>query len=328
MECGQDRDAGEHRTIRDVGSICVIGAGAWGTALAVHCARAGHRVTLWARNPAPIAAARESPRLPGVWLPDAVIVTGSVPAQAEAVLLATPVQHLRAALGLGLPDAPRVLCMKGLEIGTNLFPAEVAGGPVAILTGPNFAHELARSLPAAAVLASADPALRAALLPLLATREYRLYGSADPVGAQVGGAAKNVIAIAAGIAIGAGLGENARAALVTRGLAEIARLAVALGGRAETVSGLSGLGDLVLTCAGAGSRNHRLGLAIGQGTAPQAARRAIGAAVEGMDAAPALLARAGSVSCPIIAGVAAVLAGQAGVAEAMAALLDRPGVDE
>ena len=170
------------------------------------------------------------------------------------------------------------------------------------------------------------------LLPLLGTREFRLYGSADPVGAQVGGAAKNVMAIAAGIAIGAGLGENARAALVTRGLAEIARLAVALGGRAETVSGLSGLGDLMLTCAGAASRNFRLGLAIGQGTAPAAARRAIGAAVEGMDAAPALLARAGAasgaVSCPVIAGVAAVLAGRADVAGAMGALLDRPGTDE
>ncbi len=308
--------------------ICVVGAGAWGTALAVHCARAGHRVTLWARDPEPIAAARESPRLPGVTLPPAVSVSGTLPSQADAVLLATPVQHLRATLALGLPSAPLVLCMKGLEAGTNLFPAEIAGLDAAVLTGPNFAHELARALPAAAVLASADPALRRALLPLLATRAYRLYGSADPVGAQVGGAAKNVIAIAAGIAIGAGLGENARAALVTRGLAEIARLAVAFGGRAETVSGLSGLGDLVLTCAGAASRNYRLGLAIGRGAAPGEARQAIGAAVEGMDAAPALLARAGAVSCPIIAGVTALLAGQADVTGAMAALLDRPGVDE
>ena len=308
--------------------LCVVGAGAWGTALAVHCAGAGHRVTLWARNPAPIAAARESSRLPGVTLPPGVTVTGTLPPHADAVLLATPVQHVRAILALGLPSAPLVLCMKGLEAGTNLFPAEIAGRDAAILTGPNFAHELARALPAAAVLASADPALRRMLLPLLATRAYRLYGSADPVGAQVGGAAKNVIAIAAGIAIGAGLGENARAALVTRGLAEIARLAVALGGRAETVSGLSGLGDLVLTCAGAASRNYRLGLAIGRGAAPAEARQAIGAAVEGMDAASALLARAGGVSCPIIAGVAAVLAGQADVTGAMAALLDRPGVDE
>ena len=307
--------------------ICVVGAGAWGTALALHCARAGHSVTLWARNPDPIVATRKNPRLPGIVLSDSVEVSADLPPAADAILLVTPVQHLRAALALQLPAAPMVLCMKGLETGTNLFPAEIAARGAAILTGPNFAHELARGLPAAAVLASADPALRRHLLPLLGSRAYRLYGSADPVGAQVGGAAKNVIAIAAGIAIGAGLGENARAALVTRGVAEIARLAVALGGRAETVSGLSGLGDLVLTCNGASSRNFRLGLAIGRGDAPEAARRAIGAAVEGMDAAPALLARARGVSCPIIAGVAAVLAGQ-DVATAMAALLDRPGADE
>ena len=266
-------------------------------------------------------------------MPAGIAVTAELPETADAVLLVTPVQHLRATLAFKLPDAPLVLCMKGLETGTALFPAEIVaavrpGAPAAILTGPNFAHELARHLPAAAVLASADAALRAVLLPLLGSREYRLYGSADPVGAQVGGAAKNVIAIAAGIAIGAGLGENARAALVTRGIAEIARLAVALGGRAETVSGLSGLGDLMLTCAGSASRNSRLGHAIGQGAAPAEARLAIGAAVEGVDAAPALLARAGGVSCPIIAGVAAVLAGQADVASAMAALLDRPGADE
>ena len=314
------------------GHLCVVGAGAWGTALAVHAARVGRRVTLWARSPEALAG-RESPRLPGVPLPDSVAVVGVLPDQADVLLMAMPVQHLRAALAMERPGAPLVLCMKGLEGGTNLFPAEIVaqccpGTPAAVLTGPNFAHELARGLPAAAVLASADPALRAALLPLLGSREYRLYGSADPVGAQVGGAAKNVVAIAAGIAMGAGLGENARAALVTRGIAEIARLARALGGSARTVSGLSGVGDLMLTCAGAASRNYRLGLAIGRGAKPDAARRAIGAAVEGMDAAPALLARSAGVSCPIIAGVTAVLAGHVDVAEAMAGLLDRPWVDE
>lgn len=309
--------------------ILVVGAGAWGTALAIHCARAGHAVTLHARNPAAIG--RENPRLPGIPLPP-MTVTGGMPPSADAVLLATPVQHLRAALALPLPPAPLVLCMKGLELGTNLFPGELTAqlhpGPAAILTGPNFAHELARGLPAAAVLAAADPVLRRFLTGLLGTREYRLYGSADPVGAQVGGAAKNVIAIAAGIAIGAGLGENARAALVTRGLAEIARLAAALGGRAETASGLSGLGDLMLTCAGAASRNYRLGLAIGGGAAPMAARAAIGAAVEGMDAAPALLARAAGVRCPVTTAVASVLLGDATVPTAMASLLDRPEADE
>ena len=313
--------------------ILVVGAGAWGTALAVHCDRAGHAVTLWARDPAPIAASRQSRRLPGVSLPDGVCVTGEMPATTDTTLMVVPVQHLRAALALPLPRAPLVLCMKGLELRTNLLPmeimAEVAPGwPAAILTGPNFAHELARSLPAAAVVAGVDPALRREVIERLGTREYRLYGSGDPVGAQVGGAAKNVIAIAAGIAIGAGLGENARAALVTRGLAEIARLAAALGGQRETVSGLSGLGDLMLTCAGSASRNYRLGMDIGRGAAPDAARSAIGAAVEGADAAPALLARAGAVDCPIIAAVTAVLAGNVSVPDALSALLSRPGANE
>ncbi len=174
------------------------------------------------------------------------------------------------------------------------------------------------------MVASSDPALCRTVIRLVGSRSFRLYESADPVGAQVGGAAKNVVAIAAGIAIGARLGENARAALVTRGAAEIARLAAALGGRPETVSGLSGIGDLVLTCAGSASRNYRLGLAIGDGTPPDMARAAIGAAVEGYGAAPALLARAGDTCCPIIAAVAAILAGRLDVPSAMASLLDRP----
>jgi glycerol-3-phosphate dehydrogenase (NAD(P)+) len=304
--------------------ILVVGAGAWGTALALHCQRAGHATMLWARTPGHIQGG-QNPRLPGITLPADLTVTGELPLTATLILLATPVQHLRAALALPLPDAPIVLCMKGLEAGTNLLPSEiVAGRPHAVLTGPNFAHELARGLPAAAVLATADPALGQLARDLLGTRRYRLYASDDPMGAQIGGAAKNVIAIAAGIAIGAGLGENARAALVTRGLAEIARLAVALGGRAETVSGLSGLGDLVLTCAGAASRNYRLGLAVGGGATPAAARSAVGAAVEGVEAAPALLARAGVVPCPIIAAVAGVLNNGTRVSDAIAALLDRP----
>ena len=312
--------------------ILVVGAGAWGTALAVQCARAGHQVTLWARNPAPIAATRQNARLPGVTLPDTVTVTGAIPAAADAVLLVTPVQHLRAALGLTLPAAPWVLCMKGLEAGSNLFPAEIVrslhpAAASAILTGPNFAHEIAAGLPAAAVLACADSVLRGRLTSLLGTRNFRLYGSADPIGAQVGGAAKNVIAIAAGVAIGAGLGENARAALVTRGLAEIARLAVALGGRAETVAGLSGMGDLMLTCAGAASRNYRLGLAIGGGADPQAALAGMKAAVEGVMAAPALLARSAGDS-PVIHAVSRLLAGEDDVATAMATLLARPGREE
>lgn len=312
--------------------VLVVGAGAWGTALAIHAARAGHQVTLWARDPAPILAAGTSPRLPGVALPPTVRVTGVMPEGANAVLVVTPVQHLRAALGLGLPSAPWVLCMKGLEAGSHLLPLEVAraahpDAAVAVLTGPNFAHEVAAGLPAAAVVAADDPALRRRLVGLLGTRGFRLYGSADPVAAQVGGAAKNVIAIAAGIAIGAGLGENARAAVVTRGLAEMSRLAVALGGRAETVAGLSGIGDLMLTCSGAASRNYRFGFALGRGVDPDLA---VGAAVEGRAAAPGLLARAEAVGveCPVIAGLASVLSGAEGFAPAMARLLARPEREE
>jgi glycerol-3-phosphate dehydrogenase (NAD(P)+) len=314
--------------------ILVVGAGAWGTALAIHCARAGRPVTLWARNPA--FPGGINPRLPGAALPASITVTSRLPAAAAITLLATPMQHTRAALAMDLPDAPVVLCMKGLEAATALFPLELLQslrpGPAAVLTGPNFAHEVAAGLPAAAIVACADPALRQFVMGWVGTREFRLYGSADPIGAQVGGAAKNVIAIAAGVAIAAGLGENARAAVVTRGLAEIGRLAEALGGRVATVAGLSGLGDLMLTCTGAASRNYRLGLAIGGGASPAAARRSIAAAVEGMDAAPALLARAQRLTppaaCPVTAAVAAVLAAEMTVAEALASVLARPEREE
>jgi len=252
--------------------VAVIGAGAWGTALAVQAARAGNAVTLWARDPArarEIASARESPRLPGARLPDPVRVAAEMPEAADAVLLAVPMQHLRAIAGLLPPGrAPLVACAKGVEQGTLRLPLEVLAElhphrPAAVLTGPNFAGEVAAGKPAATVVAAPDPALRARLADLLGTPGFRIYGNDDPIGAQVGGAEKNVVAIAAGAVIGAGLGENARAGLITRGLAELGRLAVALGGRAETVMGLSGLGDLLLTCTSAASRNFSLGLALG-----------------------------------------------------------------
>ena len=249
--------------------IAVIGAGAWGTALAIQAARAGRSVTLWARDPAPIVATRESPRLAGKQLPDAVRVTGELP-DGDLVLLAVPLQHVRKIAIRLPPGGPVLVCAKGVEAGSLELPLEILanvlpGRAAGVLTGPNFAHEIAAGLPAASVVAAADPALRAAAIAALATPGFRLYGNDDPVGAQVGGAAKNVIAIAAGAVIGAGLGENARAALVTRGLAELMRLAVALGGRAETVAGLSGLGDLLLTCVGASSRNYSLGIELGRG---------------------------------------------------------------
>jgi len=216
-------------------SVVVVGAGAWGTALAIQAARAGNDVTLWARDPArarAIAASRENPRLPNHRLPDAVRVVDALPAVADAVLLVVPMQHLRGVLAsLPAPAAPHVVCIKGVEAGTLRLPLEVvaelrAVRPAAVLTGPNFAHEIAAGLPAASVIAATDAALRDRIIALLGTAAFRLYGNDDPIGAQVGGAAKNVIAIAAGAVTGAGLGENARAALITRGLAELSRLAL------------------------------------------------------------------------------------------------------
>ena len=314
--------------------VTVIGAGAWGTALAIQAARAGNDVTLWARQPEPIEARRESPRLPSHPLPDRVRVAATPPATADAVLLAVPMQHLRGVmLRLALPPAPLIVCAKGVEAGTLRLPLEVVaalrpGMAAAVLTGPNFAHEIAAGLPAAAVVAAGDASLREGITALLSTPAFRLYGNDDPVGAQVGGAAKNVIAIAAGAVIGAGLGENARAALITRGLTELARLAVALGGRAETVMGLSGLGDLLLTCTGPASRNYSLGLALGRGEKLADVLAARSAVTEGVATAPALVARAAGVDMPICTSVAALLAGRTALAEAIAALLARPRRDE
>ncbi len=314
-------------------SIAVIGAGAWGTALAIQAARAGAAVTLWARNPAPIARARESPRLPGFRLPDAVSVTGELPA-GDAILLAVPMQHLRPiAARLPAGPAPLVACAKGLESDTLRFSLEILaelhpGRPAAVLSGPNFAREIAAGLTAATVLAAADPGLRAALSAMLATPGFRIYGNDDPMGVQVGGAAKNVVAIAAGAVIGAGLGENARAGLITRGLAELSRLAVALGGRAETVMGLSGLGDLLLTCTGPASRNYSLGLALGRGERPGEILAARSTVTEGVATAPALVARGGDLDLPVCRAVARLLAGHLTLAAAIAELLARPRRDE
>jgi glycerol-3-phosphate dehydrogenase (NAD(P)+) len=245
-------------------------------------------------------------------------------------------QFIRAALP-NLPGAPLVIGAKGLESGTLRLPLEVASEirpdlPAAVLTGPNFAHEIAAGLPAASVIAALDGGLRERIADTLGTASFRLYGNDDPIGAQVGGAAKNVIAIAAGAVIGAGLGENARAALITRGLAELSRLAVALGGRSETVMGLSGLGDLLLTCTGATSRNYSLGVALGRGERLADVLAARSSVTEGVATAPALVARAqglgSGVEMPICAAVASLLAGRTTLAEAIASLLTRPRRDE
>jgi glycerol-3-phosphate dehydrogenase (NAD(P)+) len=317
--------------------LAVIGAGAWGTALAIQAARAGREVTLWARDPTNAAAIEQSrinPRLPGIRLPGTIRVTGQLPATADAILLAVPMQHLRGiATQLPRDASPIAVCAKGVEAGTSRFPLEVLaelhpGRPSAVLTGPNFAHEVAEGMPAAAVIASTDLACRDRIGAMLTTASFRLYGNDDPVGAQIGGAAKNVIAIAAGAIIGAGLGENARAALITRSLAELGRLTVSLGGRAETVMGLSGLGDLLLTCTGASSRNFSLGLALGRGERLADILAGRSTVTEGVMTAPALVARAACVDMPICAAVAAMLAGQTTLAQAMADLLARPRRDE
>jgi|HubBroStandDraft_1064217.scaffolds.fasta_scaffold22397_2 glycerol-3-phosphate dehydrogenase (NAD(P)+) len=314
--------------------VTILGAGAWGTALALQAARAGNDVVLWARNDADaINESRYSPRLPGHRLPDRVRVTGDLAALSGMVVAAVPTQSLRAALGLLPPVRELVICAKGIESGTLRLPLEIAaevqpGAIAAVLTGPNFALEIAAGQPAAAVIAGLDQPMRDAAIACLATPSFRLYGGDDPIGAQIGGAAKNVIAIAAGAVTGAGLGENARAALITRGLAELARLTTALGGRSETVMGLSGLGDLLLTCTGMASRNFSLGLALGRGESLAeilAARRSV---TEGVATAPALLARAQGVDMPICAAVAALLEGKTTLRQAIEALLARPRRDE
>ena len=310
--------------------VAVVGAGAWGTALALQALRAGAEVTLCAR--APLAHGQANPRLPGFPLPPGLRLAATPPPGA-ILLLAVPTQALRDAAAALPPAALLVCCAKGVERGTLRLPLEILAEtrpdtPSVVLTGPNFAHEVAAGLPAAAVIAGPDPAARATATAALASPRFRLYGNEDAIGAQLGGAAKNVIAIAAGAVIGAGLGENARAALITRGLAELARLAAALGGRAETMSGLSGLGDLLLTCTGPASRNFSLGLALGQGrtlAAVLAERRAV---TEGVATAPALLARAGAVDLPICRAVAALLAGEVTLEAAIAALLSRQRRDE
>ena len=322
--------------------IAVLGAGAWGTALAIHAARLGHPTILWARDPARAAAlatARENARLlPGASFPPTLRITAdpAEAAEAELALLAVPTQPLRAVLAR-LPTAlpPLILCCKGLEAGTARLPLEVLaearpGHPAGVLSGPNFAHEVAAGLPAASVVASADAALRQMTQALLSGGRLRLYASADTVGVQLGGAAKNVLAIAAGVATGAGFGENARAALITRGLAELSRLVVGLGGEATTAAGLSGLGDLLLTATGSSSRNASLGLALGRGLTLAEALAGREGVTEGVATAPALLARAAAagVELPICAIVAALLDGQLDATGALHALLDRPPRDE
>jgi glycerol-3-phosphate dehydrogenase (NAD(P)+) len=321
--------------------ISVIGGGAWGTVLAMTAHRAGRSVTLWARETEVVAAINERHEnpifLPGIALDPAIEATADFAraADADAVLLVVPAQHLRS-VASGLASVwrqgiPAVLCAKGIEIRTGALMSEIAGAvlpgaPLAVLSGPTFAAEVGRGLPTAVTLATDDAALGQALIAALGTRSFRPYLAADLIGAEIGGAVKNVLAIACGIVVGRRLGDNARAALITRGLAEMVRLAVAKGGRAETLMGLSGLGDLTLTCTGLQSRNHSLGVALGEGRSLAdiiGPRRSI---AEGVDSAGAVtdLARHLGIEMPIVAAVDAILHRGADIGETIEALLARP----
>ena len=321
--------------------IGIVGAGAWGTALALSLARAGHPTLLWAREAEVVDAVNrrhENPLfLPGLALPASLRATGDLGALAAAgvVLLVTPAQHLRASAAALAPvlDAatPLVIGAKGIEQGTGALMSEVVAAslprnPLAVLSGPTFAGEVARGLPTAVTLAVADRDLGQRLAGLLGSRTLRPYLSDDVPGAQVGGAIKNVVAIACGIVSGRALGDNARAALITRGLAEMARLALAKGGRVETLMGLSGLGDLTLTATSLQSRNHSLGVALGRGeplAAILAARRSVAEGVSSARAAAALAARL-HIDMPIVAAVDAILHHDAPIDQVVEELLSRP----
>jgi len=322
--------------------LAIFGGGAWGTALAIVARRAGAEPILWARDAA-IAAAinrhHENPVfLPGIALDPAIAATADLAAAldgAEAALLVVPAQFLRgvlAALAPSLPAGlPLLLCAKGIESASLKTMSELAAeiapaAPVAVLSGPSFAVEVARDRPTAVTIASHDAGLAHRFIAALGTARFRPYLSHDPIGAEIGGAAKNVLAIACGIIDGCGLGDNARAALITRGLAEIARLGLAKGAEADTFRGLSGLGDVVLTCAATQSRNHTLGVALGQGTGLAEALSGSRSVVEGVATAAALaeLARRLGVEMPITEAVDAVLHRGMTIAGMIEALLARP----
>jgi glycerol-3-phosphate dehydrogenase (NAD(P)+) len=322
----------------EISTIGVAGAGAWGLALANVAAAAGRRVILWGRGAdemGDLARTRQSARLPGVRLASDVAVSADIAALAscEAALVVVPAQASRLVaeqLARALPrGAALIACAKGIERGSDLFMTQVLaesapGHPAAILSGPSFAADVAAGLPTAVTLACEDEALARALALALSSSSFRLYHSSDARGVEIGGAAKNVLAIACGIAFGLGLGPSAGAALIARGFAELSRFGVAFGARPQTLMGLSGLGDLVLTCTSPQSRNFAFGVALARGAS--AGEAAAGKLAEGATTARALLemARASGVEMPIAASVEAVLAGEQDVRAAVGALLARP----
>lgn len=316
-------------------SVSVLGAGAFGTAMAISLGTSGP-VTLWARDPGDMQTDRvNAARLPDRTFPETLRVTGDLQdaCRASTLLIAVPMQKLRGVLrahGELLICKQLVACCKGMEIGTGLGPVsilleEVPDATAAILTGPSFASDIARGLPTALTLGCADDNAAIALQKALTTENLRLYRTTDTTGAELGGALKNVIAIACGAAMGAGLGESARAALLTRGFSEMQRLARHLDARPDTLAGLSGFGDLVLTCTSAQSRNYRLGHSIGEGRPFDKTITVEGAATARAVHALAIQSR---LDLPITAVVAGLIENRQDVSSAMASLLARPLKEE
>ena len=321
-----------------INRIAVLGGGAWGTALAQTCARAGRNVTLWeydAGNAEHLASKRESRYLPGVRLDDGIKVTRALAeaARSEAILLVVPAQAMRSVIkSLAQTMAagtPLIACAKGIEHGTHKFMTEIIAecapsAVPAILSGPSFAADVARGLPTAVTIAATDAGIAETLAQAMNSGTFRPYHSSDVRGVELGGATKNVLAIAAGIVTGRGLGASALAAMTTRGFAELVRFGKACGAKTETMMGLSGLGDLILTCSSPQSRNFSCGVALGKGEKPDSA--AHGKLAEGVFTAPVLLemARERDVEMPISSAVAAVLADQLSIDEAIESLLTRP----
>lgn len=318
--------------------IGVVGAGAWGTALAQVAAANGEEVTLWALEPEVVDSINTGHEnalfLKGLKLGPSVRATGDLAALSgcDAFLVVTPAQHVRAVVAkLPAEGQPLVLCAKGIEEGSGLLMHEVASAvqsssPIAVLSGPTFAHEVAAGLPTAVTLAAADRDMGERLIARIARPHFRPYYSDDVAGAEVGGAVKNVLAIACGVVEGRGLGLNARAALISRGFAEMTRFGLAKGARPETLAGLAGLGDLVLTCSSTSSRNFSLGKGLGEGARAAdllADRRTV---AEGAFTAPVLNQAAAQlgVDMPIVDAVCALLSGGASVDDVVARLLSRP----
>lgn len=316
----------------------VLGGGAWGTALAQVAAAEGRDTLLWALEPEIVdsinRAHENTTFLPGVPLNPAIRATAELAdmAECDALLVVTPAQHMRSVLtSAPVEQRPLILCSKGIEEKTGALLHVVAreacpNAPIAVLSGPSFADEVARGLPTAVTLATEQPELREQLRAALARPNFRIYVSDDVAGAEIGGAVKNVLAIACGVVEGKGLGQNARAALIGRGFAEMTRFGIALGARRETLAGLSGLGDLVLTCSSTSSRNYSLGVGLGQGRAAAdllADRRTV---AEGAFTAPVLarLARERAIDMPIVDAVDALIGGRATVDQVLERLLSRP----